>query len=183
MLVARESRWQTLDRLRLTPLRAWELLGGIGLAQTALGVVLVALVLGSALALGFQNQGSTGLALIAGLAVNLSAIGWGLVVGCFVENDGQAINVGSTVAMLQVFLSGSFYQMPSPTLFHLGGRAIELFDVLPATHGFLALQQVLCYGSRWREVAFRLAATLLLSLLTLVVGIVLFGRLRLKEKK
>jgi ABC-2 type transport system permease protein len=183
MLVARESRWQTLDRLRLTPLRAWELLGGIGLAQTALGVVLVALVLGSALALGFQNQGSTGLALIAGLAVNLSAIGWGLVVGCFVENDGQAINVGSTVAMLQVFLSGSFYQMPSPTLFHLGGRAIELFDVLPATHGFLALQQVLCYGSGWREVAFRLAATLLLSLLTLAVGIVLFGRLRLKEKK
>lgn len=183
MLVARESRWRTLHRLRLTPLRAWELLGGIGLAQTAIGVVLVALVLGSALALGFQNHGSFWLALVIGLAINLSAIGWGLVVGCFVENDGQAINVGSTVTMLQVFLSGSFYLMPSPTLFRVGGHAIELFDVFPATHGFLALQQVLCYGAGWGDVAFRLAATVLLSLLTLAVGVVLFGRLRMRESR
>ena len=181
MLVARESRWHTLHRLRLTPLRAWELLGGISLAQTAIGVVLVALVLGSALALGFQNQGSFWLALAIGLAINLSAIGWGLIVGCFVENDGQAINVGSTATMLQVFLSGSFYQMPSPTLFTLGGHSIELFDVFPATHGFLALQQTLCYGAGWRDVAFRLAATLLLSLLTLALGVVLFGRLKMRE--
>jgi hypothetical protein len=33
MLVAREVRWKTLGRLRLTRLRAWDLLGGISLAR------------------------------------------------------------------------------------------------------------------------------------------------------
>ena len=33
MLVAREIRWDTLPRLRLTRIRAWDLLGGISIAQ------------------------------------------------------------------------------------------------------------------------------------------------------
>ena len=37
-LVAREIRWRTLRRLRLTPLRAWDLLAGIGLAQLVVAV-------------------------------------------------------------------------------------------------------------------------------------------------
>ncbi len=182
MLVAREMRWGTLRRLRLTRLRARDLLGGVSLAQMAVAVVQVVLIFLVALALGFHNQGSLLLAIVVGLAVSFSAVGLGLLVACFVENDSQAINVGSTVTMLQVFLSGSFYQLPPMTVFTLAGHQIDLFDVFPATHGFLALQQVLSYGAGLSEIAFRLGATLVLSTLYFGVGVVVFQRLQMRDK-
>jgi ABC-type multidrug transport system permease subunit len=181
MLVAREIRWGTLTRLRLTRLRAWDFLGGISLAQMAVAVAQVVIIFASALLLGFHNQGSLGLALLVGLAVSFSAIGLGLVVACFVQNDSQAINVGSTVTMLQVFMSGSFFALPPLTVFTLAGHQIDLFDVFPATHGFLALQQVLSYGAGLHQIAFRLGATLILSGLYFGLGVVFFQRLKMQD--
>ncbi|MBN1219724.1 MAG: ABC transporter permease [Anaerolineae bacterium] len=183
MLVAREIRWHTLRRLRLTPLHAGELLTGIGLAQMAVAVVLVVLVFVAAILMGYHNQGELWLAMVVGLAVSFSALGLGLLVACFIENDSQAINLGSTVAMTQVFLSGSFYQLPPLTLFVLLGHQIDLFDIFPATHGFLALQQVLSYGVGLKEIGFRLAATLILSILYLAAGVIIFQHLQMKERR
>jgi ABC-2 type transport system permease protein len=181
MLVAREIRWNTLRRLRLTPLRAWELLTGIGLAQMVVAVFMVVLVLGAAILLGYNNQGQLWLAIVVGLAVSFSSIGLGLLVACFIENDSQAINVGSAVTMTQVFLSGSFYQFPSITLFVTLGHQIDVFDIFPATHGFSALQQVLSYGASFQQISFRLMATLLLSIVYLIIGIVIFQHLKMKD--
>jgi len=114
--------------------------------------------------------------------VSFSAIGLGLVVACFVENDSQAVNVGSTVTMVQVFLSGSFWRLPPMTVFSLAGHQIDLFDIFPATSGFMALQQVLSYGAGWRDVAFRLGLALVLSLGYLGAGVVLFGRLKMRDR-
>jgi ABC-2 type transport system permease protein len=182
MLVARELRWNTLRRLRLTPMRAWDLLGGISIAQMVVAVFQVVVVFVSALLMGFHNQGSPLIAIVVGLAVSFSAIGQGLLVACFVENDSQAINVGSVVTMIQVWFSGSFYQLPPTTVLTLAGHQIDLFDVFPATHGFLALQQVLSYGAGFNEIAFRLGATLILSLVYLSIGVVIFQRLQMKDK-
>ena len=183
MLVAREIRRKTLRRLRLASLRAWELLGGISLSQMAVAVAQVVLVFVAALAMGFHNRGSLGLATVVGLAISFSSIGLGLLVACFSENDSQAANIGGTFAMLQVFLSGAFYPMPALTVFTLAGHPIGLFDVLPATHGFLALQQVLCYGAGLRDVAFRLGATVVLSLLYFVAGVAVFQYLQMRGKR
>lgn len=183
MLVAREIRWGTLRRLRLTRLRAWDLLAGVSLAQMIVAVAQVLIVFVSALLMGFHNQGSLWLAVVVGLAVSFSAVGLGLIVACFMENDSQAINVGSTVTMIQVFLSGSFYQLPPMTVFTLAGHQIDLFDVFPATHGFLALQQVLCYGAGLQEASFRLGATLVLSVLYFGVGVTVFQRLQMQNRR
>ena len=182
MLVAREMRWKTLHRLRLACLRAWELLAGVSIAQMVVAVIQVAVIFVAAVGLGFHNQGSLWLAFVVGLVVSFSAVGMGLVVACFVEDDSQAINVGSTVTMLQVFLSGSFFQLPPLTVFTLAGHQIDLFDIFPATHGFLAVQQVLSYGAGLREVSFRLGMALALSVLYFGVGVAVFQRLQMKEQ-
>ncbi len=182
MLVAREIRWNTLRRLRITRLRAWELLAGISLAQMVVAVFQVVIMFACAVALGFRSPGSLLLAIVVGLAVCFSAVGQGLIVACFVENDSQAANLGATVGMFQVFLSGAMYPLPSLTMFTLAGREIGLFDILPASHGFLALQQVLNYGAGLREISFRLGATLLLSLFYFAVGVVIFQRRQMQSK-
>jgi ABC-type multidrug transport system permease subunit len=180
MLMGREVRWKTLGRLRLTRLRAWDLLGGISLAQFVVAVAQVVIVLLAAVAMGFNNQGSLGLAILVGLAVSASAIGQGLLVACFVEDDSQAANVGSTFAMIQVFLSGSFYQLPPLTVFTLAGHQIDVFDIFPATHGFRALQQVLTYGDGFQQISFRLGATAILSLVYIGISVIVFQRLKMK---
>jgi len=181
MLVGRELRWRTLRRLRLTRLTAAGLLGGISLAQLVIAAFQVLLIFAGARLMGFHNRGSLLLAMIVGLVVSFSAIGLGLLVACFVENDSQAINVGATVAMLMVFLSGAFYQMPPITLFTLAGHQIDLFDIFPATHGMTALQAVLVYGAAPGQIAFRLGATLLLSMAYFVLGVAVFGRLKMRR--
>ena len=182
MLVAREIRWGTLQRLRMTGLTARELLVGVTLSQMVVAVVQVVLVFVAALLLGFHNQGSLLQAILVGLVVSFSAIGLGLGVACFVDNDGQAINVGSTVMMILVFFSGAMYQLPPLTIFTLAGHQIGVFDVSPATHGFLALQQILTYGAEFQGIAFRLGMTMALSLLVFAIGVFAFQRLKMREQ-
>ncbi|MBI5565103.1 MAG: ABC transporter permease [Chloroflexi bacterium] len=181
MLIAREIRWRTLRRLRLTCLRAWDLLAGISLAQMIIAVLQVVIIFVAALLLGFHTQGSLLLAIVVGLAISFSAIGLGLIVACFIENDSQAANIGATAAMLQVFLSGSFFQLPPLTLFTMAGHQIDLFDIFPATHGFSALQQVLTYGAGLQDVAFRLGATLGLAAVYFSVGVLVFQRRQMRQ--
>jgi ABC-2 type transport system permease protein len=181
MLAAREIRWGTLRRLRLACLHARDLFAGLSLSQMAIAVAQVVILFIGAVLLGFNNQGSLLLATVVGLAVSFSAIGLGLVVACFVENDSQALNVGATVSMFQVLFSGAFYQLPPLTVFSLAGHPIDLFDVFPATHGFLALQQVLTYGATFSEIAFRLGATLVLSIVYFAAGVWFFQRLKMRR--
>ncbi|HEY9075362.1 MAG TPA: ABC transporter permease [Anaerolineaceae bacterium] len=181
MLVSRELRWRTLCRLRLTPVSAAAFLSGISLAQMAVAFIQVPVIFLAAVVLGFHNQGSLILAILICLALAFSAIGLGLVTACFSENDSQAANIGSTFTMIQVFLSGALYIMPPFTLFTLCGHQIDLFDLFPATHIFLALQQVLSYGATFETIQFRLFFGVLLSLLYFAGGIILFKRLKMSS--
>lgn len=182
MLVAREVRARTLRRLRISQLHAAEFLGGISLAQMVVAVLQVGLIFAGALALGFHTPGSIWIAILVGLVISFSSIGLGLIVACFVSDDSQAINVGSTATMLQVFMSGAFFPMPPMTLFTLAGHQVGPFDILPATQGMLALQDVLFYGAGLGKIAFRLGATLLLSLLYFALGVMIFGRLQMRGR-
>jgi ABC-2 type transport system permease protein len=179
MLVGRELRWGTLHRLRLSGVRAWELLLGISLAQMAVAVIQVLVVFLSALALGYNNHGSLILAVFVGLAISLSAVGMGLIVACFIENDSQAVNFGSTVTMVQVFVSGAFFPLPPLIVFTFFGHPIGIFDIFPASHGMLALQQVLNDGAGLGGIGFRLAAIFLLSITFFAAGVFTFHKLKM----
>lgn len=147
MLVGREVREGTMTRLRLSRLGAAEWLGGLTISQMLVAVVQVLLTFAAAAVFGFRCRGSLLLAVGIGLLLSLSAVAMGLVVGRFSRSDSDAINVGSVFTMLQVFLSGSFFAMPGSTLLEWGNVPLGLYDVLPATHGNLVLQQVMIGGA------------------------------------
>ena len=180
MLIGRERRWGTLRRLDLSLLHPAELLGGFCLSQLVVAAFQVLLMFASALALGFQNRGSLLLALGIGIILAFSSVGMGLLLGCFIRNDTDALNTGSAVSMIQVFLSGAFFAMPTPILFTWMDHPINLFDFLPASHGMLALQQVLSGGANLAEVGFRCTATLLLSLFYFFLGVLVYRKFNYK---
>ena len=175
LLVAREVRWGTLRRLQLSALRPWEFLAGLSLGQMVVAVLLVLAMFAAAALLGFHNHGAVWLAVGICLLVSFSAIGFGLLVACISNHDADALNLGAMVTMFQVFLSGALFQMPPLTVFRWGAYELGAFDFIPATHGLLALQQVLVAGAPLRAVAFRLALTLGLSLVYFGLGVAVFG--------
>jgi ABC-2 type transport system permease protein len=175
-------RWGTLRRLRLSALRAWELLTGLCLAQLVVAVLLVVVMFACAALLGFHNRGSLWLAIGICLLVSFSAVGFGLIVACFSNNDGDALNLGAMVTMFQVFLCGAFFGLPPLTVFSVAGYEIGAFDFIPATHGLLALQQVLISGASLGQVAFRLWLTLGLSVFYFGLGVVIFSWLQMRRQ-
>ncbi len=183
MLMAREVRWGTMRRLQLTRIRPWELLAGVSAAQMILAAVEIALVFLCALALGFHNHGSLALAFGLGLILSFSAVSLGMLTACFVNDDSQAINLAGTAAMLQVFLAGCMFPLPPFTVFRLAGHEVGLFDIFPATHLALAMQQVMCYGAGLREIGFQLVMAVALSALYFAAGVILFGRLQMRESR
>ncbi len=176
MLIGRERRKGTHKRLDLSLLRPAEWLGGLSLSQMAVAVLQVGLMFAAALALGFQNHGSLPAAMAIGAALAFGSVGIGLLLGCFMKTDTDALNTGSAVSMLQVFFSGSFFAMPMPAIFSLWDHPITAFDVIPATHGMIALQQILSGGATLEQVWFRSAAVAVLSVAYFWIGVAVYRR-------
>ncbi len=180
MLVGKEIRTRTLKRLRLTRSNAFDIVAGYTLAQMVVSIIVIALSISTAMLLGFHNRGSFFLAMITGLILSFSAIGLGLLTACFIKDDSQAINIGSVVTMLQVFISGAFFPMPPVIIGYLAGHPVSPFDIIPATHGMIALQQVISYGAGFKDVSYRLYACFSLSLFFFLIGVLIFHNRQIK---
>lgn len=182
MVVVREVEAGTLDRLRITRLTAFDLLGGISASQVIIGVAAVVVTFGTALALGFHSTGPVWVAVLISAVTTLSAVGMGLVVTCFARTTYQANMVSTFVLFLMMFFTGTFMPMPSGALFTLGGHSFEVYDVLPPTHAVVALNKVLTLGEGLSDIRFELGAVLVLSALYFASGIWLFQRTHLRQE-
>jgi ABC-2 type transport system permease protein len=181
IILGREMRTRTLQRIRLSGLSSVQYLSGIGLSQMAIGFIQAFSIVVALQLLGIRSLGS-GLVLAIGVAVvAASAVAWGLMLGAFIRNDSQAVNLGYTVTMVQVFLCGAFFPTPTPTLFTIAGHPMGWFDWLPATNALMALQQALIFGSGLEEVGFRLGIATVLTAFWLCVGVICFQRGRMNE--
>lgn len=179
MAVAREVEGGTLRRLSLSRARAFDLLGGISLAQVAVGIVALALTLLAAGALGFRSLGPLWVALLVGALTTLSVVGLGLLVACFARTVTQAFLIANFPLALLMFFSGAVYPVPRLALFTVFGREIGAYDFLPATHAVVALNKVMALGAGPGEVAYELGALAVLTLLYYGLGIWLFQRTRM----
>jgi ABC-2 type transport system permease protein len=174
LLLGREMRTGTIRRMRLSGVSSAEWLGGIGIAQLAMAAVQILLFMFGLILFGLDYSRAILPILASSFLTAVSAVGAGLIVGCFVQNDSQAVNLGATVTMLQVFISGSFFPVPTPALFRLFGHEIGWNDFLPATNAMTALQQSVLYGADFAQIGFRLAAAAVLSAFCFILGVGLY---------
>jgi ABC-2 type transport system permease protein len=142
-------------------------------------VVAVVLTFLTAWALGFRSQGPLWVAILVGAVTTFSIIGTGLVVACFSRTVTQAFLLANFPLALFMFFSSAVFPVPKVPLFTLGGRAIGLYDILPPTHAVVALNKVLTLGAGFSDVAYELAALLILSAAYFSLGVWLFQRTHL----
>lgn len=182
MTPARDIESGALRRLRLTPLTAFDYLGGtsLWLGLVSVGAVLVTFV--TAVSLGFRSQGPLWLAVLVTAITSLSIIGIGLIVACFSKTVSQAFVIANFPLGFLMFLTGAAFPLPRMNLFTIAGRGFALPDLLPPTHAVVALNKIFTLGAGLEQVAFELVALTLLSALYFGLGVWLFQRTQMRAK-
>ena len=182
MTVVHEVETGTLRRLQISRMTALDYLGGVSASLVVTGTLGVALTFLAAVALGFRSQGPLWVAILIGAVTSLSIVGVGLIVACFARTVTQAFLIANFPLGLFMFFSGAVFPMPRVPLFTLAGRTVSLYDILPPTHAVVALSKVMTMGAGFRDVAYELAALLILSAAFFAVGVWLFKRKHLSAR-
>jgi ABC-2 type transport system permease protein len=176
--VAQEVESGTIRRLARTPLRAAEVLGGIGIVQATIGLLAGALSLATAIGLGFRAAGSLPLIVLVWFLTSLSVIGLGLVVGALSATVSQAFIAANLPFGVFMFLSGTMFPVRGIALASIAGQEVNLLDLLPPRHAVNALTSLVTYGSA--DIGYELAMLTALSLGYFALGAWLFGRRQLR---
>jgi ABC-2 type transport system permease protein len=180
MTPARDIESGALRRLRLTPLTAFDYLGGTSLWLGVVSVGAVCLTFATALSFGFRSQGPLWLAVLVTAITSLSIIGIGLIVACFSKTVSQAFVIANFPLGFLMFLTGAAFPLPRMNLFTFAGRSFALPDLLPPTHAVVALNKIFTLGAGPEQVTFELVALTLLSILYFGLGVWLFQRTQMR---
>jgi ABC-2 type transport system permease protein len=183
MTPARDIESGALRRLRLTPLTAFEYLGGTSLWLGLVSIGAVLLTFATAVGLGFRSQGPLWLAVAVVAITSLSIIGIGLIVACFSKTVAQAFVIANFPLGFLMFLTSAAFPLPRMNLFTIAGRGIALADLLPPTHAVVAMNKIFTLGAGLKDVTFELTALTLLSALYFGLGVWLFQRTQMRAGK
>lgn len=147
----RERTSGTLERLLTTPAAKLDLLGGYGLAFSAVAVVQVALAVVVSFWLGLSIAGSVGWLLVVALLNALLGVALGLLASAFAHTEFQAMQFVPVIVVPQLLLCG---------LFHPRGQMATVLrwasDAMPLSYAVDALQRITgsasLSGYYWRDV-------------------------------
>jgi len=172
----REKDKGTLIRLRLSNLRVFEWLTAVSLTQIIVGILAVSLTYLTAMALGYQANGSLLNLLLVVALTSLSIVAFSVLVAAFLRTVFDLVTVGSFPFFILMFFSGGMVPLPGVPLFELAGRAVEMNEVLPTTHAITALNRVLSFGAGPGEIVYELSSIVLLTVAFFAAGTWLFTR-------
>ncbi len=137
----RERTTGTLERLMMTPIHRWQVVGGYFLGFglfAALQSVLV--ILFSHYVLGMTYLGPLPAAMLIMILLSLTAVSMGMVVSIFAGNEFQVVQTIPVIIVPQVFFTGL---IPVDTLpFGLSHLAV----LMPVFYGCRGLQAILVHG-------------------------------------
>ncbi|MCP5096296.1 MAG: ABC transporter permease, partial [Chloroflexi bacterium] len=165
--------------LQLSTVKTHHLLLGVGATQLVVAVFQIPVTFAAALLMGFQSNGSIWLGIGVGLLFSVSMIGLGLITTAFSRSDGEAANLGASLGVLLVLISGAMFPLPEATLFVVNGRSFAFTDLIPAAHAAEALRRVLVFGDGVQAIAYELMMLTLLSILLLLIGMGLYQKRRM----
>ena len=185
--LARDSETGLLDRLKLSKMRAFDLLFGTFLTWSLITVGQIILLIGIAIAFGWHHQGdvsSLGLAVVIGVIAGMASISLALLIASFTTNERQAVSLSAMLSVPLGFMAGAFFPLPRQVLGEFGGRTYVLYDVLPWTHAVSALRSVLTYGTGLSgDVIFQTAWLIFLTAILFIAGVLTYASVRLKAEK
>jgi len=183
-ILTREADSGTLERLKMSKMRSFDLLFGGLIPWSLVAGAQVVILLGVAVILGLHWQGginSVILAIIIGIIGGIASISLAMIIASFAKNDRQAANLGTLIVVPTSFLVGAFFQLPQVFISVLG-HSFQVYELLPWTHTLSALRAVLIYGEGLNAVAYQIELSAILTAILFIIGVVLFSKTRLRAE-
>jgi ABC-2 type transport system permease protein len=105
-----DKKTGAIGRMRVTPLKAWQLILGSALNRMLIGLMALGIMLlASALIFGFRMHGNWPSFVLVALLGSLCMFGIGLCLGGWAKNEEQAAPLANLVTFPMMFLSGVFF--------------------------------------------------------------------------
>jgi ABC-2 type transport system permease protein len=185
-VLAGEVERGTLDRLKLSKMRSYDLFVGSTLPWTVVAAIQVVILFGVAVAIGFHWQGgpiSLFYAIVIGVLAAIASIALGLLLAAFAKTEKQASNLGVLIAVPLSFLTGAFFTLPKVYIGTLFGQPFQIYDILPWTQAIYALRSILVFGTGIEAVTYNIVMIIITTTILFIVGIIAFSRTRLRAQK
>jgi ABC-2 type transport system permease protein len=166
----------TIMRLRLSNMTNLEWFSAVSLVQIIVGLLALLLTFLTAVALGYRTSGSITALLVIGVLSSLSIIAISVLVAASLRTIFDLLTIGCFPFFILMFFSGGMFPLPPLRLFAVGDRSVSINDFLPTTHTISALGKVLNQNAGLGDVAFELAAILVLTVVFFAAGAWLFTK-------
>ncbi len=166
----------TIVRLRISNMTTTEWLIAMSLSQVIIGLLAMGLTYLTALVLGYQKTGSLIAVTVVGVLSCLAIIAISVLVAAWLRTIFDLMTIGCFPFFILMFFSGGMFPIPTISLFALGGRSINVNDILPTTHSITAFGKILNQGAGLADVAFEMGAIVVLTVLYFAIGIWLFTK-------
>jgi ABC-2 type transport system permease protein len=132
-----------LRRLRVTPLRPWQILTSHALTHLAMSVLGVVLLVGvGVVAYGLHAPASIGATVLAVLAAAISMISVGFVLGALLPSVRTTQAVAAAIYFPAIFVSGALFPREV-----LPSFAQQIGNVLPMTYAVRAIREAWTLGT------------------------------------
>jgi len=168
-----ERKNRTLERLRMTKMTSFDLLGGTTIRWMVLGLFQVVILFSVALGLGINVAGDVPLviagAMLVSMVVVLATISLGLIVSSFVEDPEQATQLSVVIIMPMAFFTGAFFPVD-----------IAAAEALPWTQGAVAMKQMMHFAD-WNAAMYHTGICLVMAMVLFAIGVVTYSRNRLRS--
>ena len=174
--IIKEKDKGTIIRLRLSNMRTFEWLLAVSLVQVILGMLALVVTYITAAVLGYKTSGSLPAMLLVGFLSSLSIIAISLIVAAYLRTIFDLMTIGCFPFFILMFFSGGMFPLPPLQLFTMGGRTININDMLPTTHAINAMSKILNYDASLGEVGYELAAIIVLTIVFFALGVWVFTR-------
>ncbi|MCF7807089.1 MAG: ABC transporter permease [Candidatus Marinimicrobia bacterium] len=179
--IVTEVEQKTITRLKLSAIKSWQLLTGIGFVQVLVGLFSILLTLGAAMLLGFEMQGSFFSFLFIAILTSISMIAFSLLLAAFTRSATEVLIVGNFPLFLFMFFSGAAFPIRPDPWFTIAGYGISWQSLMSPTHAVNALNKISVMGMGLTDVLPEILTLLTITAIYALLGIWTFNNRHLKQ--
>ncbi len=173
---------KTIMRLKLSKLTTFGFLSGISAVQVCVGLLSMLLTLLTAVALGFNYQGSLVALILVGGLTSLSIIAFSLIIAGITKTTNEVLVVGNFPMFLFMFFTGAAFPLKSDPWFSIAGYPINIQGLMTPTHAISALNKTLVMNMSIGSIIPEIIAILALTIIYFLIGGLIFKYRHLKMK-
>lgn len=172
---------KTILRLKISKVKPWQLLSGIGGVQIVVGLFSILLTLGAAMGLGFRMQGAFLDFLVIAILTGISMIAFSLLLAAFTRSATDVLIIGNFPLFLFMFFTGAAFPIRPDSWFTIAGYGISWQSLMSPTHAVNALNQISIMGLSLGDVLPELSMLIIMTIVYGTLGLWAFNRRHLRR--